>query len=139
MSQANIPCDEALSALPGDKIQFVGSTGWETVESGSFEKGPNNQKIYTYMTIEGNKVPYENVTAVQFVDTLKIKPLTQNQTPSKKDILYLVDTMDISSTIKTVIWCVLDGDKNSLMVAQHLIKKELAKFEQSSSETQEEK
>lgn len=135
MSEQHIPCDEALSAMPGDKIKFLGGEHFETVVSGAFEPGPKKGKIYTYYTAEGSKVPYELVTKVMFIEPIRLKPLGDEASKkycemledleSKLAFLKNLRELEIEDEIKIAIYSIIKGGLDDLLFANEVLSKKI--------------
>ena len=120
------PSHDALSAVPGDKITFFNEYGdldTQTVKLSFWQTSPKGGKVWSYELHDGSVIPNERVQAV-------IKPETKQELPmfnvwedadNIELIRVLLEDTKLSSTMKTAISCILDGDDKGLEIAQFLI------------------
>ena len=132
----NIPCDLALQAMPGDKISYQSpdSVGSEIVVSAGWQPAPKGGKIWTYQTQSGALIPYEIVTKVEKNNvstpqpTLSIELEHDDNYYLKRDLLSLIDRYEMSSSLKTAIFGIIEGDEKSLIVAEFLVHQRLSQL-----------
>lgn len=133
MSEEKCPCDEALSAIPGDRIHFKDEGGKHEalVRACIWKEAPKGGKIYTYETIDGAFVSNEQVFKVEKLALRKtieevkevFKPTMDFQVQLMREIRMMVSNLEISDSLKVAIGCILDGDAANLEVAAFLLNK----------------
>lgn len=114
---------DALSAMPGDQISFNDLNGTNTgiVRSAGWQPTPKGGKVWTYELEDGSLVPNTNVIKVTRGVLKKNSVETLDEITGKAHLLKAVELADISSTIKTAIFCIVRGDVENMEVGRFLI------------------
>ena len=129
MDKPKIPCDEALSAMPGDVIEFTMpeemGTDRDVVASAGWLPSPNKGKVWVYHTVHGLMVPNDCVSKVNRSNFKPIQSLGKDEAWSevriKQEIMRFVDMSKMSHFVKTSIICLLEGDLKNFEIAQNLM------------------
>lgn len=117
------PGHDALSAMPGDSIEFKDGTGFSVgrVKTAGWQPAPKGGKIWTYELEDGNLVPNTSVLNVTRGALEKNSVETLDDITGKAHLLKAVEQADISSTLKTAIVCIVRGDVANMEVGRFLI------------------
>lgn len=112
-----------LSAMPGDVIIFQNGSieGVGTVRTAGWQPAPNGGKIWTYELEDGNLIPNTSVKTVTRGASEKNSVETLDDITRKSHLLKAVEQAEISSTLKTAIFCIVRGDVANMEVGRFLI------------------
>ncbi len=170
------PCVNSLSAMPGDRIEFLtnveGMHVRGTVMTAGWQPAPKGGKIWTYETNEGTLVAHTQVVkiekhnfnvasfpmgeipteAMQSKPTHKIGGMDFEHAPPphqivggnqidqdidltqflggsispeislRQELMSILEKLNLQSTYKVAIACILEGDADSIQVAADLLK-----------------
>lgn len=146
----SLPCNDALSAVPGDLIRFrfEGGESAGRVKQCLWVETAKKGKVWSYVLENNQMVPNERVIHVFKPTpaeglTNEEKAVTKQLIESeefgnliaKQKLRQLILRTGISPSLQTSIGCILDGDAANLEVAVFLLTKrikELQELEQAS-------
>lgn len=123
------PCDDALKAMPGDEIQFDdnGSKVSAIVQSAGWHPTPKGGRVWCYELWDGAIINNERVLKVTKMQNEVARPET------KTNLIVIVDQLQIPSSLKTAMTCIVKGDLENLEVAQFLIRQRISDLENARS------
>lgn len=126
------PCADNLSAMPGDMIDYfdpgTGAIVQAVVQSAGWLPGAKSGKVWTYWTNLESTVHADLVTKVTKRKFGEQKPVAleyKEELETVYDLQHLMLTTErsaLSTSMKTVIHCIVQGDPENLDVAAFLLK-----------------
>jgi hypothetical protein len=128
-----IPCDNALAAMPGDMITFETDSGVITgpggiVKTAGWQPTGNGGKIWHYETVHGVLVPYTSVIRVDKRQSSVAFPVQSHESLTAENLQLffdMLDNLEMSRNLKTAIDCVVKGDVKNLEIAVFLIQQRI--------------